>query len=47
MRSCLNGDLVEVMVDMFEAIDDDPGDLDWLPVNLKVMSDKKRSQRQK
>ena len=40
-------DLVEVMVDMFEAIDDDPGDLDWLPVNLKVMSDKKRSQRQK
>ena len=37
-------DLVEVMVDMFEAIDDDPGDLDWL---LKAMRDKKRRQRQK
>ena len=35
------------LVDMFEAIDDDPGDLDWLPVNLKAISDKKRSQRQK
>ena len=42
-------DLVEVMVDMFdsEAIDDDPGDLDWLPANLKAMRDKKRRQRQK
>ena len=43
MRSYLNGKVlaVEVMVDMFEAIDDDPGDLDWLPVNLRAMRDKK------
>jgi hypothetical protein len=40
-------DLVEVMVDMFEAIDDDPGDLNWLPTNLKVMRERKRKQRQK
>jgi hypothetical protein len=28
------------MVDMFD--DDDPGDLDWLPTNLRAMRDKKR-----
>jgi len=33
-------DLAEVMVDMFD--DDDPGDLDWLPTNLRAMRDKKR-----
>ena len=37
-------DLAEVMVDMFD--DDDPGDLDWLPTNLKAMRNKKRRKKQ-
>jgi hypothetical protein len=37
-------DLAEVMVDMFD--DDDPGDLDWLPTNLRAMRDKKRRKKQ-
>jgi len=38
-------DLAEVMVDMFDA-NDDLGDLDWLPTNLRAMRDKKRRQKQ-
>ena len=37
-------DLAEVM-DMFD--DDDPGDLDWLPTNLRAMRDEKRREKQK
>jgi hypothetical protein len=32
---------------MLEANDDNTGDLDWLPNNLKAMRDKKRKQKQK
>src|ERR1700691_5032331 len=38
-------DLAEVMVDMFDA-NDDPGDLDWLPTNLRAMRNKKRRKKQ-
>ena len=37
-------DLAEVTVDMFD--DDDPGDLDWLPTNLRAIRDKKRRKKQ-
>ena len=37
-------DLAEVMVDMFD--DDDPGNLDWLPTNLRAIRDKKRRKKQ-
>ena len=33
----------EVIVDMF---DDNPGDLDWLPTNLRAIRDKKRIKKQ-
>ena len=36
---------VMVMVDMFDA-NDDPGDLDWLPTNLRAMRNKKRRKKQ-
>lgn len=36
-------DLAEVMVDMFD--DDDPGDLDWLPTNLKAVREKRRKKQ--
>ena len=38
-------DLAEVMVDMFD--DDDPGDLGWLPTNLRALRDEKRRKKQK
>jgi len=36
-------DLVEAMVDMFEA--DDPSDLDWLPEKLKNKRDKRKKEK--
>jgi hypothetical protein len=38
-------DLAEVMVEMFN--DSNPGDLDWLPTNLRAERDKKRANMKK